>query len=175
LQATKFEKVDDHSELVVKARQTPREGNCDGNADDGDGDSYYSVCDPTGVYDPQALFVDRNFQTQDESSLLTTPTWLYNATILYQKYGIEWDLACNYQGNFIEDLRDNFIDKYNQPYGRMDFHSRYNFKSGVTVGFDMQNVLDSWGYYTSKGPSPGYQKDYIEPGRTFLVNISYSY
>lgn len=107
--------------------------------------------------------------------LLDSPKWLYNLNLFYQKYGAELNLSYNYQGKFIEDIRNNYIDKWNQPYKRMDFHSRYNFKGGLAVGFDVQNILDNYGYYTSKGPYPGYQKDYIEPGRTMLFNVSYSY
>ena len=109
------------------------------------------------------------------TALIDLPKWLYNIDLSYQKYGIEAVLAYNYQGKFIEDIRNNFIDKWNQPYRRMDFHTRYNVRRGLTVGFDVQNLLDDYGYYTSKGPAPGYQKDYIEPGRTMLLNISYSY
>jgi iron complex outermembrane recepter protein len=110
-----------------------------------------------------------------EIPLLDSPKWLYNISLNYQKYGLDMNLAYNYQGKFIEDIRDNFIDKWNQPYKRMDFHSRYNLKNGVSVGFDVQNLLNDYGYYTSKGPSAGYQKDYIEPGRTLLFNVAYSY
>ncbi|MDR3510629.1 MAG: TonB-dependent receptor [Caulobacteraceae bacterium] len=115
--------------------------------------------------------IDANYTTP----LLNSPTWLYNADLIYQKYGFEAVIAYNYQGRFIEDNRNNFIDKWNQPYKRMDFHSRYTVGHGVTVGFDVQNVLDDYGYYTSKGSAPGYQKDYIEPGRTLLFSISYSH
>ena len=117
----------------------------------------------------------KDYRLNYEIPLLDSPKWLYNLSLNYQKYGFEANLSYNYQGKFIEDIRDNFIDKWNQPYKRMDFHSRYNLKHGLTVGFDIQNVLEDYGYYTSKGPSPGYQKDYIEPGRTFLFNVSYAY
>ncbi|MDR3508801.1 MAG: TonB-dependent receptor, partial [Caulobacteraceae bacterium] len=117
----------------------------------------------------------KDYRLNYEIPLLDSPKWLYNLSLTYQKYGLDMSLAYKYQGKFIEDIRDNYIDKWNQPYKRMDFHSRYSLKHGVTVGFDVQNLLEDYGYYTSKGPSPGYQKDYIEPGRTFLFNISYAY
>jgi hypothetical protein len=43
------------------------------------------------------------------------------------------------------------------------------------MDFDVQNILDGHRYYTTKGESPSYQKDYMEPGRNFLVRLAYSY
>lgn len=39
----------------------------------------------------------------------------------------------------------------------------------------MGNILGGWKYYTTKGDNPSYQKDYMEPGRTFLFRASYVY
>lgn len=101
------------------------------------------------------------------------PEQLYNASINYQKYGVQAQLSYNYQGKYIEDLRDNAVDKWVQPTKSLDFHSRYTFSRNVAVDFDVANILDGHRYYTTKGESPSYQKDYMEPGRTFMLKVTY--
>src|SRR3989344_4463276 len=108
-------------------------------------------------------------------SFIQAPDVIYNASLTYQKYGFEARLSYQYQGAYIEDLRDNAVDKWVQPNKSLDFHSRYNFRPGLTMDFDVQNILDGHRYYTTKGESPSYQKDYMEPGRNFLVRLAYSY
>src|SRR5690606_33465870 len=58
--------------------------------------------------------------------LINTPHLLYNAALTYQKYGVETKLSYNYRGKFIEDLRDNAIDKWVRPNKSLDFHSRFH-------------------------------------------------
>ena len=104
-----------------------------------------------------------------------SPDLNYNAALTYQKYGFEAKLAYQYQGAYIEDLRDNAIDKWVQPNKSLDLHTRYNFSHNLALDFDAQNILDGHRYYTTKGKSPSYQKDYMEPGRNFVVRVAYSY
>jgi len=73
-----------------------------------------------------------------------------------------------------QTLRDYGIDKYQQPNSALNFSSRYNFSNGFSIGVDCSNLLDNWTTYDTKGLSPGYQKDYIEPGRTILVKTSFT-
>ncbi|WP_159979703.1 MULTISPECIES: TonB-dependent receptor [unclassified Novosphingobium] len=104
---------------------------------------------------------------------VNTPHLLYNAALTYQKYGVEMKLSYNYRGKYIEDLRDNAVDKWVQPNKSLDFHSRYNFTSHMAMDFDVGNILGGWKYYTTKGDNPSYMKDYMEPGRTFQLRASY--
>ncbi len=106
-------------------------------------------------------------------SFVGAPDLLYNASLTFQKWGFEAKLSYNYQGAYIEDLRDNAVDKWVQPNKSLDFHSRYAVRPGLSVDFDVQNILDGPRYYTTKGESPTYMKDYMEPGRTVLVRLSY--
>ncbi len=103
---------------------------------------------------------------------VNTPHLLYNAAITYQKYGIETKLSYNYRGKYIESLRDNAVDKWVQHNRSVDFHSRVTLSPMVAVDFDVANLLNDWRYYTTKGDNPSYQKDYMEPGRTFLLRTS---
>jgi TonB-dependent receptor len=106
---------------------------------------------------------------------INTPAVLYNASLTYQKYGIEMKLSYNFRGKYIESLRDNAVDKWVQPNRSLDLHTRYKFNEHFAADFDIGNLLDGWKYYTTKGDNPGYQKDYMEPGRTFLFRLNYVY
>jgi TonB-dependent receptor len=105
--------------------------------------------------------------------LINAPHLLYNAAITYQKYGVQAKLSYNYRGKFIEDLRDNGVDKWVRPNKGLDFHSRYNLTENFALEFDVANILGGWKYYTTKGDSPSYMKDYMEPGRTYTLRASY--
>lgn len=103
---------------------------------------------------------------------VNTPHLLYNAAITYQNDAIQMKLSYNYRGKYIEDLRDNAVDKWVQHNRSVDFHSRVTLSSRVAIDFDVANLLNDWRYYTTKGDNPSYQKDYMEPGRTFLLRTS---
>lgn len=105
--------------------------------------------------------------------LINTPHLLYNAALTFQRYGIEAKLSYNYRGKFIEDLRDNAVDKWVRPNESLDFHSRYHVTKNFAVDFDVSNILGGWKYYTTKGDNPSYMKDYMEPGRSFTLRASY--
>ncbi|ENZ81737.1 MULTISPECIES: TonB-dependent receptor [Caulobacter] len=108
-------------------------------------------------------------------SFIQAPDLIYNTSLTYQKYGIEAKLSYQYQGAYIEDTRDNAVDKWVQPNKSLDLHTRYNIRRGLTVDFDVQNILDGHRYYTTKGKNPSYQKDYMEPGRNFILRVAYAY
>jgi len=104
---------------------------------------------------------------------INTPHLLYNAALTYQNFGLEAKLSYNFRGKYIESLRDNAVDKWAQPNRSLDFHSRYNFSKHFAVDMDIGNILNAYKYYTTKGDNPGYMKDYMEPGRTFVLRASY--
>lgn len=105
--------------------------------------------------------------------LINTPHLMYNASLTYQKHGLEAKLSYNHRGKFIESLRDNAVDKWVRPNKSLDFHSRYYLTERFAVDFDVANILNGWKYYTTKGDNPSYMKDYMEAGRTFTVRASY--
>lgn len=103
---------------------------------------------------------------------VNTPHLLYNAALNYQKYGVELKLSYAYRGKYIEDLRDNAVDKWVQPNRSIDLHTRYTLARGVALDLDIANLGDDWRYYTTKGDHVSYQKDYMAPGRTVLLRAS---
>lgn len=106
---------------------------------------------------------------------INTPHVLYNAALTYQKYGFEGKISYSYRGKFIESLRDNAVDKWVQHNRSVDLHTRYNVNEHLALDFDIGNLLDDWKYYTTKGDNPSYQKDYLEPGRTYTFRLTYTY
>jgi TonB-dependent receptor len=107
--------------------------------------------------------------------LVDAPDLLYNLSLTFQKYGFEAKLSYAYRGKYIEQLRDNQVDKWVQHNRSVDLHTRYTVNDHLAMDFDVSNLLDDWKYYTTRGPDTGYQKDYMEPGRTFLFRASYVY
>jgi TonB-dependent receptor len=105
--------------------------------------------------------------------LVDTPSLLYNLALTYQKYGIEGKLSYSFRDKYIEQLRDNGIAKWVQHNDSLDLHLRYNINKHFALDFDVSNLLNGWKYYTTRGPDPSYQKDYMEPGRNFLWRLSY--
>ena len=105
--------------------------------------------------------------------LVNAPSLLYNLALTFQKYGFDSKLSYSWRGKYIEQLRDNGIAKWIQPNKSLDLHIRYNVTEHLALDFDASNLLDGWKYYSSRGPDPAYQKDYMEPGRNFLWRASY--
>ena len=106
---------------------------------------------------------------------INTPHLLYNAALTFQKYGVEAKLSYNYRGKYIESLRDNAVDKWVRPNRSVDLHLRYNISRQFAIDLDIANLLNDWRYYTTKGDNPSYQKDYLEPGRTYLLRATFNY
>jgi len=105
--------------------------------------------------------------------LVDAPSLLYNLAVTYQKYGFDAKLSYSWRGKYIEQLRDNGIAKWVQPNRSLDFHVRYNANAHFAIDFEASNLLNDWKYYTTRGPDPSYQKDYMEPGRNFMWRASY--
>jgi len=105
--------------------------------------------------------------------LVDAPSLLYNLAITYQKYGFDAKLSYSWRGKYIEQLRDNGIAKWVQPNKSLDLHIRYNANDHFSIDFEASNLMNDWKYYTTRGPDPSYQKDYMEPGRNFMWRASY--
>jgi TonB-dependent receptor len=105
--------------------------------------------------------------------LVDAPSLLYNLALTFQKYGFDTKLSYSWRGKYIEQLRDNGIAKWVQPNKSLDLHIRYNVNQHFAVDFEASNLMNDWKYYTTRGPDPSYQKDYMEPGRNFMWRASY--
>lgn len=116
-----------------------------------------------------------DYRDGEKLPLPNAPSEMYNASVTYQKYATELRLSYTFRGRYLESLRSNALDKWVQHNRSVDFHSRYNFSQRMAVEFNASNLFDDWRYYTTRGSTPGYQKDYMEPGRTFELRTSYSF
>lgn len=112
------------------------------------------------------------YRLGEKIPLINTPSRLYNLALTYQKYGFEAKLSYDYRGKYIESLRDNAVDKWIQPNHSLDLHTRYTFNKHFSLDFDVSNLTDAWRYYSTKGDNPSYMKDYMEPGRNFILRAS---
>ncbi len=113
---------------------------------------------------------------RDIIPLINSPDSQANLSIFYEKFGFETRLSYNYSNKYIEDTRDNGVDKWIQAWDRLDFSARYNFKdTGLSISFEAQNLLDSHAYWATKGESSAYQKDYVEAGRSFFLTLTYKH
>ncbi len=115
----------------------------------------------------------------DKIPFINAPESQANLSLFWQYGGFETQLAYNYNGKYIEDLRNNAVDKWIQPFERLDYQARYTFSRGFARGlsliFEAQNLADSHVYWATRGSGNGFQKDYVETGRTFFVTTSYRF
>jgi len=114
-----------------------------------------------------------DYRIDEKIPFINAPENNFNVQLFYEKYGLEARLAYNYTDKYIEDLRSNAVDKWIRPWDRLDFQLRYTLLNGVSVTAEVQNILDGHNYWSTRGPSNGYQKDYVENGRTFFLGLSW--
>ncbi|WP_019960197.1 TonB-dependent receptor [Woodsholea maritima] len=111
----------------------------------------------------------------DKVDLINAPNLGYNAQIFYEKYGLEARLAYNFSGDYVEDLRNNGINKIVQDWDRLDFQLRYTFANGFSIRGEVQNILDGHNYWATRGYEQAFQKDYVENGRSFFLGADYRF
>lgn len=120
-----------------------------------------------------------DYRGGDKIPFINAPERQANMSLFWQYAGFETQLAYNYNGKYIEDLRNNAVDKWIQPFERLDYQARYTFSRGFARGlsliFEAQNLADSHVYWATRGSGNGFQKDYVETGRTFFVTTSYRF
>jgi TonB-dependent receptor len=113
---------------------------------------------------------------RDKIPLINAPDAQGNLSLFYEKYGIEARVSYNYSAAYIEDTRDNGVDKWIQAWDRVDLSARYTIpKTRFNIGLEVQNLLDTHAYWATKGRSSGYQKDYVESGRNFFLTLSFQH
>jgi TonB-dependent receptor len=121
---------------------------------------------------PSGTRADGQPETVD---LINAPEMGYNLQLFYEKYGFDARLSYNFSDSYIEDLRNNGVNKYVQDWSRLDFQARYTFANGMTLRGEVQNILDEHNYWATHGEDVGFQKDYVENGRTFFLGVDYRF
>ncbi len=112
----------------------------------------------------------------DTPPFVNAPDELYNFALYYEKNGWEGRLSYQHTGLYLEDPRSNGVDKYIQPTSFLDFNLSYYWSQhNIRFTFQAKNLLEEHLYWATRGQVNGYQKDYVEAGRTFNFGISWKY
>lgn len=116
-----------------------------------------------------------NWRT-DRAPFVNAPNQIYNFILYYEKAGWEGRLSYQYTGRYLEDPRGNGVDKYIQPTQFLDFTLSYFWtEQNIKVTLQAKNLLEEHLYWATRGTVNGYQKDYVEAGRTFNMGVSWSF
>ncbi|MDY1548849.1 TonB-dependent receptor [Luteibacter sp. PPL193] len=110
------------------------------------------------------------------------PERMYNAAIFYHDDHLRADLTYNYTGLQLIGLNGNGLDYYLQPVKTLDVSATYDLPYGFGVGLSVKNLLNSATFYETSGKSkrylaydPGADGAYVETGRIYMVNLSYTF
>lgn len=116
------------------------------------------------------------------SWLPRAPERMYNADLFYHDDKLRADLIYNYTGLQLIGLNGNGLDYYLQPVKTLDFSATYDLPYGLGVGVSVKNLLDRATFYETSGKSkrylaydPGADGAYVETGRVYMVNLSYTF
>jgi TonB-dependent receptor len=110
------------------------------------------------------------------------PERMYNADLFYRDDRFHADLIYNYTGVQLIGLNGNGLDYYLQPVKTLDLSANYDLPYGLGVGVSVKNLLDRATFYETSGKSrrylaydPGADGAYVQTGRIYMVNLSYTF
>lgn len=120
-----------------------------------------------------------NGQMRDQR-LTQAPRLMYNAELFYARGGFQAAVNYNYTGDRLYDLRSSRPDTYIQPVDKMNVIVSYVFGNGLTAGVSVENVLDAHNYWATTSERQAYLSNdrkggYVETGRVYMLNLSYSF
>ncbi|MBB3870887.1 TonB-dependent receptor [Brevundimonas mediterranea] len=112
--------------------------------------------------------------------LINAPDSIVNASLFYNKYGLRAELAYSRVGMIYKDVRNNNDDTWVQPMRRLNFNANYQLADGWQVGAAVENILNDQSYWATQGKgeallSHDRKGGYVETGRTFMVNSSWTF
>lgn len=128
-----------------------------------------------------ATFQDSEAETKmhdrtDKIPLVNAPEEIYNLAVYYEKSGWETRLSYQHTGLYLEDLRDNQVDKYIQASDFLDFTlSKLLPDYNLRVTFKAANLLEEHLYWATRGEINNFQKDYVENGRSFSLGVNWQH
>jgi TonB-dependent receptor len=111
------------------------------------------------------------------------PNIIYNVDLFYDRGGATAQLTWQYVGLQLLSLTGNNLDSYMQPIRTLDFDLSYRLKTGLKVGLQVKNLLDTTQFYKTLGSDKTYigtqdgggNGSYVETGRFFRVAASYTF
>lgn len=115
-----------------------------------------------------------------EQRMPQAPRIMYNAALFYNNNGIYAEFNYNYTGDRLYDLRSSRPDTYIQPVGKANLIVNYAFPSGLSVGASIENLFNQHNFWATTGDRQAYLSNdrkggYVETGRIYMMNLSYSF
>ncbi|MBB6250534.1 TonB-dependent receptor [Nitrospirillum iridis] len=117
---------------------------------------------------------------EDTSPMQGTPNVLFNASLSYDRDGFDTTLSYRYSGDSLVRYRfgtfgGNALNEWLRATQRLDLSAGYTFASGLQVGLAVQNLLDDYSYYRTIGRNADAIPEIVEPGRSYMINATYTY
>lgn len=108
------------------------------------------------------------------------PRLMYNVELFYNHGGFQAALNYNYTGDKLYDLRSSRPDTYIQPVSKMNLMLGYTLGKHVAIGASIENLLNAHTYWATTSQRQAYLSNdrkggYIETGRVYSLNLSYSF
>ncbi len=120
--------------------------------------------------------LDKNERMQN------APGQLYNASLIYDKYGVSGDLSYHYASDYVaayglwgntsfgSPLNGTALDQWVHARGQFDLSIAYRVQKNLEVRFSTQNLTGTRTYYDTIGRHSGAAPEIIEAGRTFVLS-----
>jgi len=112
--------------------------------------------------------------------LINAPDSIVNTSLFYNKYGVRAELAYSRVGLIYKDVRTDNDDTWVQPMRRLNFNANYQLPQGWQIGMAVENILNDQSYWATQGKaetllSHDRKGGYVETGRTYMVNASWTF
>jgi TonB-dependent receptor len=112
--------------------------------------------------------------------LINAPDSIVNASLFYNKHGVRAELAYSRVGLIYKDVRTDNDDTWVQPMRRLNFNANYQLPRGWQVGVAVENILNDQSYWATQGKaetllSHDRKGGYVETGRTYMINTSWTF
>jgi TonB-dependent receptor len=110
------------------------------------------------------------------------PEKIYNADLFYDDSHLRADLTYNYTGLQLIGLTSDRLNYYLQPVKTLNLAAIYHLSHGFDVGISVKNLLNDATFYETEGKSKRYlaydagaDGAYVETGRVYMLNMSYTF
>lgn len=112
--------------------------------------------------------------------LINAPDSIVNASLFYNKSGVRAELAYSRVGMIYKDVRTDNDDTWVQPMRRLNFNANYQLPNGWQIGAAVENILNDQSYWATQGKAEALishdrKGGYVETGRTYMINTSWTF
>ncbi|WP_157981184.1 TonB-dependent receptor [Pseudidiomarina sediminum] len=114
-----------------------------------------------------------------ESWLTQAPELMYTAEVNYRNYDLFAALTYSYTGKRLYRPNSTDPDLWMHSVSSLDLSVSYNINDDLKIGAAVENLLDSHNFWTYYGNEQYLSDDrnggYVETGRFFTVNMTYTF